>query len=106
MAKEPKKQIFILNCCDVRFSKIVSLSSISEIDIDKKLSVELFASQQWQVTVFLVLPSSSCDSNPYLYDAIFLKSNDKDLFEKLCNSLGKEGGWSEDEKACLNVPRK
>ena len=106
MITKPKKQIFILDCCEVRFSRVVSPSSISEEDIGKEISVELFTDQSWNVTVHLVLSSSSCDGNPYSFDVIFLKSSDEELFEKLCNSLNKEGGWLENEKACLNVPKK
>ncbi len=103
MAKGPKKQIFILDCCGIRFSRVV-FSWISEADIDQEINVELFTDQYWKVIVHNILPAFS-STHRYVFDVVFLRSNDEALFEELCNSLGKEGGWSEDEKACLNVPR-
>ena len=99
------RQIFILDCCDTRFSKI-GHSWVSEADINEEVSVELFTGQRWKVIVYLVLPVLNSENHNYLLDVIFLRSSDKVLFEKLCNSLGEKDGWFENEKACSNVPTK
>ena len=99
--KISQKQIFILDCCEVRFSRVVS-SWISEADIDKEISAELFTDQYWKAIVYSILPAFS-DAHRYMLDVVFLRSSDKALFEELCDSLGEKDGWLEDEKACLDV---
>lgn len=94
------KRIVIVNCCEVRFSKIID-HWLFEPVCGEKMCIELFSGQKWNMYVNNILAKKS-ETNPFELDAVFVTSDDEDLFDCLCGCIG-EKGWFEDDGAFLNL---
>lgn len=91
------KKIVIIECCEQRFSRIYEYWRGDIPRIGERLVFSLFPGQSWDAIVSNILPAKS-RGNTYDADAIFLKSDDQELFDVLCDCIDEEG-WYEEEDA-------
>ena len=96
-----EKRIVIVDCCEVRFSKIIDDWSGVPI-VGEETSLSIFPGQRWDAHVENIFPAKSA-ANPFELDVIFATSWDENLFNCLCNCIGDENGWFESEDACIGL---
>jgi hypothetical protein len=95
-------RIVIIDCCGMRFSKVIGFW-FSEPIAGEKITLDISTNVLWgDVHVEQIFPKGHM-ANPYELDVVFTISEDERLFDCLCNHMGKEG-WLEKEGACQDLP--
>ncbi len=97
-----KLLLIIIDCCDLRFSKVVEprdlgRPGVGEVDVGEVVCFSLYHGQGWDALVEQVLPIGHPSALKEI-DTVFLTSDDVELCVCLIGCVD-EHGWFENEGA-------